>query len=103
MKRVLRDLTVSLIVGLLFFGFAALATREPGGSVGFPMSYSHPVVSWQFVNSFTGCGYSYDLTSVVLNYLFWVAVSFVITYSSSAARQRSTKITVGLGVLLQNR
>src|SRR5436853_6116309 len=35
--------------------------------------------------------------------LFWVAASFAIVYSFSIARQRSTKITVGLGVLVQNR
>src|SRR5260370_16980634 len=71
MKRLLRILFLSVLLGLVFLG--ADAFRMIGGKAGFPFAYNNPLTCG--VIPFDGCGYSYDPIFVTLDYLFLLSPS----------------------------
>ncbi len=77
MGSIPRELLASMVIGLALLGVSGLVNRGPGGApTGFPLVYSRPILGCQNLNPGNGCGYSYDVTSVVLDYLFWFIIAF---------------------------
>ncbi len=74
MKRLLRILFLSALLGFVFLG--ADAFRMIGGKAGFPFAYNNPLTCG--VIPFDGCGYSYDPIFVTLDYLFWLTVAVIV-------------------------
>jgi hypothetical protein len=78
-RRVLPETTVSLIAGLAVLGLIAVVTRTPAGnSTGFPFAWSSPIARCPVVNPYNGCGFSYSIPIVVLDYAIWTTVIFVL-------------------------
>ncbi len=95
MKRAVEHLllpSLALILGLGFLGVSALvvpAGTNPSGlrSVGFPVAYGTQVDC--YLSGPGGCGYSYDITLITLDYLFWVVVASAIVFPANMIRVRS--------------
>ena len=74
-RRVVLEIAISLLAGLAVLALIAVATRTPeGNSTGFPFTWSSPVTPCHQPNPFNGCGFSYSIPVVVLDYAIWVAV-----------------------------
>jgi hypothetical protein len=57
----------------------AVVTRTPAGnSTGFPLLWSSPITRCPVVNPYNGCGFSYSILIVVLDYVIWTAIIFVL-------------------------
>ena len=64
-------------MGFLLLVVSGAFTITPGaGPIGFPLAYkvANPLTCGR-INSLNGCGYSYDLVSFGLDYLFWISTS----------------------------
>jgi len=84
--------SLALILGLGLLGVSALAVpagTNPSGlrSVGFPVAYGTQVDC--YLSGPGGCGYSYDITLMTLDYLFWVVVASAIVFPANIIRVRS--------------
>lgn len=83
---------MSLASGLFILGLLAVFTRIPGGaSTGFPFVWSAPVSPCPTPNPFNGCGFTYSLPIILLDYAIWVAVIFGVTWVSAGARSPSAR------------
>lgn len=95
MKRFLKILILSVLLGFFLLLISASATREPwGASDGYPFHYSYPNSPCKVVNPFNGCGYSYDPVLVGLDFLFWLAIA---TVAVSAIDLTWNQISFALG------
>ncbi len=56
--------------------------------MGFPLTYSRPNVGCQNPNPFNGCGYSYDVLLIALDYLIWLAIALVLVSAFTRTRTR---------------
>ena len=81
MRRIPKIIAFSTLLGLLLLGISDAITRGnwrtiPGVPAGFPLAYTYanPPTCGK-LNPLNGCGYSYDPVSVVLDYLFWLAIA----------------------------
>jgi hypothetical protein len=74
-------------------GVGALATRTPEGFFqGFPMEYGHQLSSCSIPNPLNGCGFSYDVGVVVLDYLFLSLIFFTFLFAAQAVRTRVSRL-----------
>ena len=97
--RMIRDLVIAPLPALVFLGISHLATRKPWGvSTGFPLDYSHYNLGCSTLNSFNGCGYSYDPVLVGLDFLFWLAIAFALTLVLDAAKLYRAKARGPAGI-----
>ncbi len=85
-------LSLALILGLGLLGVSALlvpAGTNPSGphSVGFPVAYGTQIDC--YLSGPGGCGYSYDITLMTIDYLFWVVVASAIVFPANIIRVRS--------------
>ena len=89
MRRLVRDTIVAAIGGLMLLGIVALATQTPSGSSGgYPLPYSSQNAPCQTPNPFNGCGVSYNLFVVGLDYVFWFVVSLMVISGIDLATTR---------------
>ena len=66
---------------LLILAVVAFLTRTPeGNSTGFPLPWGSPISPCPEPNPFNGCGFSYSVDIVLLDYLIWAALLFAITF-----------------------
>jgi len=80
---------LSIIVGLFLLGISAFVTETLGGiSMGFPLTYSRPNPGCQNPNPLNGCGYSYDVLLIALDYLIWLTIALVLVSAITLARTR---------------
>jgi hypothetical protein len=85
---------VALVAGLMLFGLSALETRSPtGSSTGLPLSYSALIASCRAPNALNGCGFSYNVGIVALDYLFWAALAFAFAFIIDRRRTADTDVT----------
>ena len=80
MKRVPKIILFSVLVGFLLLVVSAAFTNTPwAGPTGFPLAYkvANPPICGT-INPLNGCGYSYDLVSLGLDYLFWFSTSLAL-------------------------
>jgi hypothetical protein len=85
-----RTAIIALVMGLVLLGLCALATRtSQGSSRGFPFPYSNPVSPCQNPNPLNGCGFSYSIILISLDYVFWAGVIFALVFSVELVRTRS--------------
>ena len=91
-RGILLEIVVALASGLPVLGLVALATRMPeGNSTGFPFAWSSPVAPCLQPNPFNGCGFSYNISVIVLDYVIWVAVILaIIAVGGLFLRRRAT-------------
>lgn len=74
-RRILLEVVVSSASALPVLGLVAVVTRTPeGNSTGFPLTWSSPVTPCPEPNPFNGCGFSYSLPVVLVDYAVWVVV-----------------------------
>ncbi len=79
LRRFLRNLVIALVTGLILVGVGDYVTGDSfSGAIGFPLSYTHPTPSCPYGPLRVAC-FAIDPLEVVVDYLFWVAVSLVIT------------------------
>ena len=79
MGRIPRELLASIVIGMALLWVSGLVNRSGGGvPTGLPLVYTRPILGCpsQNLNPGNGCGYSYDVTSVVLDYLVWFIIAF---------------------------
>ena len=80
---------VSLLGGLALFAISVILTRTPEGFItGFPLVYGSLVSICWIPNPFNGCGYSYNMGFMVLDYMIWVGTAFLLALAT--VRIRST-------------
>jgi hypothetical protein len=91
MQGIVKLLLLSIVLGLV--GLVASSTREPWGVwQGFPFAYSYAnPATCGIVNPFNGCGYSYDLVMIGLDYVFWLGIAVVGVSMISVFRSRLTR------------
>jgi hypothetical protein len=90
-RTLARDIVIALLAGLMLLGLTALATRTPEGSFdGFPLTYSVPISSCETPNPFNGCGFSYDMRIIGLDYLFWTALAFALIFLLNVVRAKAS-------------
>jgi hypothetical protein len=92
-KHRLLRIAAAFGLGGLAIGVVAWATGSMGDSSGFPLVWGTPIASCAGVNPFNGCGYAYHDWVVVLDYLIWVAVSYLVLLGAAIIRHRATKFT----------
>ena len=56
--------------------------------MGFPLTYSRPNPGCQNPNPLNGCGYSYDVLLIALDYLIWLTIALVLVSAITLARTR---------------
>lgn len=91
-RGILLEIVVALASGLPVLGLVVLATRTPeGNSTGFPFAWSSPVAPCLQLNPFNGCGFSYSIPVIVLDYVIWVAVILaIVAVGGLFLRRRAT-------------
>lgn len=92
-RRLLLEIVISFTVGLLILGVMAVATRSPeGNSTGFPFVWSTPVNSCPAPNPFNGCGFTYSISVIGLDYAIWVAIIFALVIVVGRFWRRASKV-----------
>jgi hypothetical protein len=92
-KQQLLRMIAAFGLGALATGVVAWATGSMGESSGFPLVWGTPIASCAGVNPFNGCGYAYNDWVVVLDYLIWVAVSYLFLLGVATIRHRATRFS----------
>jgi hypothetical protein len=89
LRKFLRNLGIALGPALILLGVSIFATtnRFEEYPIGFPFSITHPIPGCATPGFPTLC-LAYDPVSVVLNYLFWVGLSFVVLTLAGWLRTR---------------
>jgi hypothetical protein len=90
-KQQLLRIVAAFGMGALAIGVVAWATGSMGDSSGFPLVWGTPIASCTGVNPFDGCGYAYNDWVVFLDYLIWVAVSYLFLLGVAMIRHRATR------------
>ena len=91
LSRIERLILLCLGLGLCLLSITTfvipVGSRSTGhGLVRFRIAYGAQIDC--YLSGPGGCGYSYDSTLVVLDYLFWVSVAFAIAIPSDVIRVR---------------
>ncbi len=95
-RRTFREIVVALLSGLPVLALMALATRTPeGDSTGFPFTWSSPVTACSQPNPFTGCGFSYSVPAILLDYAVWVAAIYALIVVAERLRNRVSGLGPG--------
>lgn len=89
-KQQLLRIVAAFGAGGLAIGVVAWATGSMGDSSGFPLVWGTPIASCTGVNPFNGCGYAYNDWVVLLDYLIWVAVSYLLLLGAAVIGHRAT-------------
>jgi len=93
LRKFLRNLGIALGPALILLGVSIFATtnRFEEYPIGFPFSITHPIPGCATPGFPTLC-LAYDPVLVVLNYLFWVGLSFTLLTLASWVRTRGAKL-----------
>src|SRR2546426_6819392 len=93
LRKFLRNLGIALGPALILLGVSIFATtnRFSESPIGFPFSITYPIPGCATPGFPTLC-LAYDPALVVVNYLFWVGLSFVVLTLASWVRTRGAKL-----------
>src|SRR2546427_12688044 len=89
-QRFLRKVLISIALGLPGIGFVALVTRTPeGNSMGFPFAWSAPTSPCFAANPLNGCGFTYKVPLIALDYAIRVGLIFSLLVRVQLLRSRA--------------
>ncbi len=93
LRKFLRNLGIALGPALILLGVSIYATtnRFSEDPIGFPFSITHPILGCATPGFPIDC-LAYDPVLVVLNYLFWVGLSFAVLTLAGWVRTRGAKL-----------
>ena len=93
LRNFLRNLGIALGPAVIILGVSIFATtnRFEAYPIGLPFSITHPIPGCATPGFPTLC-LAYDPVLVVLNYLFWVGLSFAVLTLASWVRTRGAKL-----------
>src|SRR5438094_10567488 len=93
LRKFLRNLGIALGPALILLGVSIYATtnRFSEDPIGFPFSITHPFLGCATPGFPIDC-LAYDPVLVVLNYLFWVGLSFAVLTLAGWLRTRGAKL-----------
>jgi len=92
-QRFLRKVLISIALGLPGIGLIALVTRTPeGNSMAFPFAWSAPTSPCFAPNPLNGCGFTYNVPMIALDYAIWVGLIFALLVAVQRLRSRASKV-----------
>ena len=69
---------LALGLGFIFLAIDVLATPVTSSRLGFPIAYGTLIDC--YLSGPGGCGYSYNIALLVLDFLFWALVGFAVVF-----------------------